>query len=93
MKSSQNKLFEYFASGKPVLSNVSIAYSLIDRYHCGIAKNLTTGEMYAEAVLQLYNLSQEEYAQLCVNAQQAASDFDFKTLTGKLISLIESIER
>lgn len=91
--SSQNKLFEYFASGKPVLSNVSIAYSLIDRYNCGIAKNLTTGEMYAEAVLKLYNLPQEEYVQLCTNAQQAASDFDFKTLTGKLISLIESIER
>ena len=91
--SSQNKLFEYFASGKPVLSNVSIAYSLIDRYECGISENLTTGEQYAEAVLKLYNMPKDAYDQMCANARQAANDFDFKTLTGKLISLIESIEK
>lgn len=91
--SSQNKLFEYFASGKPVLSNVSIAYSLIDRYECGISENLTTGEQYAEAVLKLYNLSKEDYERMCENARQAANDFDFKTLTEKLMTLIESIEK
>ncbi len=89
--SSQNKLFEYFASGKPVLSNVAIAYNLIDRYQCGISENLFTGEEYAEAVLKLYNLPKEEYDRMCANARQAACDFDFKNLTEKLRSVIESI--
>lgn len=89
--SSQNKLFEYFASGKPVLSNVEIAYNLINRYQCGISKNLPTGEEYAEAVLKLYNLPKEEYDRMCANAQKAASDYDFKALTDKLISVIEDL--
>ena len=89
--SSQNKLFEYFASGKPVLSNVEIAYNLIERYQCGISENLPTGEKYAEAVLKLYHLPKEEYDRMCANARQAACDYDFKVLTDKLISVIEGI--
>ena len=91
--SSQNKLFEYFASGKPVLSNVAIAYSLIDRYGCGISENLPTGEKYAEAVLKLYHLPKEEYERMCANARQAATDYDFRALTEKLIGVIEQIEK
>ena len=53
----------------------------------------TTGEQYAEAVLKLYNLSKEDYERMCENARQAANDFDFKTLTEKLMTLIESIEK
>lgn len=89
--SSQNKLFEYFASGKPVLSNVAIAYNLIERYQCGISENLRTGQAYADAVLKLYNLPPAEYEQMCANARQAASDFDYKTLTEKLRDVIESV--
>ena len=89
---SQNKLFEYFASGKPVLANVAISYSLIERYQCGISENLPTGEKYAEAVLKLYHLPKEEYDRMCENARRAAMDFDFKALTEKLRQLIESIE-
>lgn len=89
--SSQNKMFEYFASGKPVLANVAISYSLIERYQCGISENLPTGEKYAEAVLKLYNLPKEEYDRMCENARRAAADFDFKALTEKLRRLIESI--
>ena len=91
--SSQNKLFEYFASGKPVLSNIDIAYSLIHRYACGISEELSTGEKYAEAVLRLYNLPKEEYDRMCANARQAACDYDFKVLTEKLFSVIEGIQK
>lgn len=87
--SSQNKLFEYFASGKPIISNVEIAYSLIKRYQCGISENLTTGQKYAEAVLRLFRMPKNEYDQMCINAKQAAKDFDLKNLTDKLIDVIE----
>ena len=87
--SSQNKLFEYMASAKPILSNVEIGYSLIDRYNCGVCKNLPTGEKYAEAVLQMYRLSEEEHRQMCVNARKVAEEYDFKVLTDKLLSIIQ----
>ncbi len=33
---SSNKLFEYMASGKPMISTVKMGYSIIEKYKCGI---------------------------------------------------------
>lgn len=89
--SSQNKLFDYMASGKPILSNVKINYNLIDEYQCGITGDFSTGEQYAEAIKEIYHLPAVEYKRLCANARRAAEDYDFKRLTDKLIAVIESI--
>ncbi|EKC51524.1 glycosyltransferase, partial [human gut metagenome] len=35
---SQNKLFEYLASGRPVIANVHMGYDIIEKYQCGIAQ-------------------------------------------------------
>jgi len=32
---SPNKMFEYFASGKPVISNVECSYDMLKKYNCG----------------------------------------------------------
>lgn len=87
--SSQNKLFEYMASGKPILSNIAIAYSVVERYQCGISRDITTAQEYADAILELYRMSQEKYARMCENSKQGARDYDFKDLTNKLVSIIE----
>ena len=85
--SSQNKLFEYFASGKPVISNAKIGYDLIDKYRCGIAEDLWDTDKYIEALLRIYNMSEKEYGELCTKARQAAYDFDF----GKHAETLERI--
>lgn len=87
--SSQNKLFEYMASAKPILCNVEIGYSLIDRYNCGICENLPTGELYADAVMRMYRLSDEEYRRMCENARKVAEEYGFKALTDKLLGVIQ----
>lgn len=87
--SSQNKLFEYMASGKPILSNISIAYSVVERYQCGISRDITTAQEYADAILELYRMNQDEYARMCENSKQGARDYDFRKLTQKLIQVIE----
>lgn len=87
--SSQNKMFDYFASGKPVLANTRTAYDVIEKYDCGICKQLENGEDYAREILNIKNLSAEEYQQYCDNARKAAEDYDFKRLTEKLIKVIE----
>ena len=89
--SSQNKLFDYMASGQPILSNVSIAHSLIRKYHCGRDDTLPDAETYAKAVLAIYLMDEEQRRLMGANARRAAEDYDFKRLTDKLIAVIESI--
>lgn len=89
--SSQNKLFEYLASGKPILSNIQIAYSLVTSRHCGVeAENPTTDAM-VEAILRIYRMSSEERADIEKNCQETAQDYDYKRLTQQLQLLIEDI--
>jgi len=86
---SQNKLFEYFASGKPVLANIEMGCCLIKRYNCGISGNINSPKDYAQAILKIKSLSLKDYQEYCNNAIKAANDFDYKALTDKLIEIID----
>lgn len=88
---SSNKLFEYMASGKPVISTVKMGYSIIDKYNCGLELEKSTPEDLATAILKIKNMSVEEYNTIGQNARNGAEDFDFNILTKKLIDVIESV--
>lgn len=88
---SSNKLFEYMASGKPVISTVKMGYSIIDKYNCGLELEKSTPEDLATAILKIKNMSVEEYKTIGQNARKGAEDFDFNILTKKLIDVIESV--
>lgn len=84
---SLNKMFEYFASGKPTVSDCEFGYDLIKRYNCGIVVDQATSEQLARTIIQFSNMPEKEYGQYCKNAITAAQDYDFKRLTDKLIEL------
>lgn len=86
---SLNKLFEYFASGKPIISDSEFGYDLIKRYNCGVVVDSASPEQLADEIIKVQNLSQELYVSMCNNSSQAARDYDFTLLTKKLIDLIE----
>ena len=88
---SSNKLFEYMASGKPVISTVKMGYSIIDKYKCGFELENCTPESVSNAILKIKNMSEEEYEEYGKRAKLGASDFDFKVLTDKLIEVINSV--
>lgn len=88
--SSNNKLFEYLAAGRPVISNIEINYSPIEREGCGVFSASPSSEDYAGAVLRICELSKEEYAAMCENARRAAQAYDFQALTRKLIDVLEA---
>jgi glycosyltransferase involved in cell wall biosynthesis len=88
---SSNKLFEYMASGKPIISTIKMGYSIIKKYDCGISLKNDTPEDLASAVMEIYKMPKERYNELGNNAKEGVKDFDFKFLTKKLISLIESL--
>ncbi len=80
---SQNKLFEYLASGKPIISGEDHKYSLIQNKNCGISRQMHSAQDVADAILQLLR---EPIAYAHIRA--VAEEFDFKVLTEKGLELI-----
>lgn len=87
---SSNKLFEYMASGKPIISTVKMGYSPIEKYNCGISLENDLPEELAEAVDKIYNMTNEKYKKISNNAWRGALDFDYKMLAEKLRTVLES---
>lgn len=88
---SSNKLFEYMASGKPVISTVRMGYSIINKYNCGLELAEDTPECLAKAIRNLYSMPAEQYQQLCINARQGAKAFDFPVLTEALLAVFQQV--
>ena len=86
---SWNKLFDYMAASKPILSTLKVNYDLIDRYDCGISTADQSVATIADAVVELYNMPQDRYNQMCDNAREGAKHYDFAVLTEKLQEAIE----
>lgn len=88
---SSNKLFEYMASGKPIISNVKMGYSILEKYRCGSELDNPTPSRLAQEILRIKNLPKDEYEKMGKNGIEGSKDFDFSILTNKLIKIIESV--
>lgn len=86
---SQNKLFEYFASGTPIMTNIQMGYDLIERYDCGFHVDYSNIDSVVRLLEHLSSMDKEEYKLFCLNARRAAEDYDFKKLTDKLMQVID----
>ena len=86
---SLNKQFDYFASGKPVLSDLTVNYDLIERYGAGVTLPTQDTEEMCRQVLRFAHMPQEEYQQICKNARRAAQDYDYRALTQRLLQILE----
>jgi glycosyltransferase involved in cell wall biosynthesis len=85
---SSNKLFEYMASGKPIISTVEMGYSPIKKYNCGIELEENTAESLVEGLTRLRSMPEQTLKQMEENALVAAKDFDFVNLSQKLSDVI-----
>lgn len=87
---SPNKLFDYFAAGKPVIMCMRAKYNPAERFSCGL---ICKSPEELDAVLEKIScLSGEEYAALCRGAEKGAEEYDFSRLTRKLLDVIEGKE-
>lgn len=86
---SNNKLFEYLASGRPILSTIRMNYSILKQFNCGV--EVETVDESLEQILRIYKMSDDEKQKLIANTAIAANEFDFKNLTKKLVSVIEEV--
>lgn len=85
---SPNKLFMYFASGKPVLSMIKPAYDLVEGKKAGISVE-NNPEKVAEAMIKFSNMDKKQYKVYCDNARATAQEYDYKNLVEILIKKIE----
>lgn len=88
---SSNKLFEYLASGKPIISTVKMGYSIIDKYNCGVSLENGTPEELAEAILLIKNIENKDYLEMSNNARNISYKFDYKELSEKLLEVINFV--
>lgn len=88
---SSNKLFEYMASGKPILANVRFAYSIIEKFNCGYELSDDTAEEFAKTIKHVRGLSKDQYESLGANARRGAQEFDFQVLTDKLLKAMDYV--
>lgn len=82
---SWNKLFEYAASGKPVISNVKSW--LIDEYLIGISFDNASPKEFADAILEIKSMSSDEKENICKNAKRMAEDYDARNLADGIVRI------
>lgn len=90
---SSNKLFEYMASGKPIISTVKMGYCILDHYQCGLSLEECTPRALADMILKIHDMPENTYARMAENARQGARDFDFSVLTERLYQVIERVQK
>lgn len=88
---SLNKMFEYFASGKPTLSDCEFGYDLIKKYKCGVVIDRADAKRMAKEIIRIKELNVAQYNMLCINALNAAKDYDFEHLSLKLMNIIKGV--
>jgi glycosyltransferase involved in cell wall biosynthesis len=86
---SPNKLFDYLASGKPILSGLICNYDVIKQNNCGTTLEVISSDEIAKKIVEYSNMTKYEMDQLENNALIAAGKYDFSNLTKKLIEIIE----
>lgn len=87
---SPNKLFEYFAAGKPILQTFKTNYSIVEKNSAGIELSETNSENIAEKVDFFSKLDKSQYQKFCENSLRISKNYDFEKLTDKLIEIIEN---
>jgi hypothetical protein len=84
---SMNKMFMSFASGKPIVCNAGMNYSLITKNNLGIDKEFESIEEYSNAILNIYNLDKNDYQLLCKRVKETSLEFDLFKLSERFSKL------
>ena len=86
---SPNKMYEYFASGKPIIFSGNVANDMVKEANAGISVQAENIEKIKEAVLFLYNMPKEEREILGKNGRKYVEEnYDTRVLSKKVERII-----
>lgn len=86
---SANKLFDYFAAGKPVLTDFECKYNPATKYELGPNLKEYTARGIAKEIELLSEMDENALRLYGDNARKAAADYDFKILSKRLLKVIQ----
>jgi glycosyltransferase involved in cell wall biosynthesis len=90
---SQSKLFDYLASGKPIICNGEFGYNLITRYDCGLVTEDQSAEAFANTVEELYKMDPEKRRAMGENARKCAELYDQPQLVDQLCEVLRFVTK
>lgn len=85
---SNNKFFEYLASGATILSTVKSNHSLIRQYHLGVETEDQDVETILNAISRLRAMPEAERKATKERAETLAKNFDYRRLTDDLEKIL-----
>lgn len=89
---SMNKLFDYFAAGKPVLTDFCSKYDPVVIGGAGLASAEYSPQAIANTIDEACSLKQKEVEAFSKNARLLAEEHDFERLTDKLLHIIDRVK-
>lgn len=88
---SQSKLFDYLASGKPIINCGDWSYNLVSLFECGTVVKNQTSEEIAAAIQHLFELPRKDIEEMGKQARKAAEMYDQPKLAEKLVTVINIV--
>ena len=86
---SPNKIYEYFASSKPIIFSGNVANDMVKEANAGISVEAENIDKIKEAVLSLYSMSKEQREVLGKNGRKYVEEnYDTKVLSKKIEKII-----
>jgi glycosyltransferase involved in cell wall biosynthesis len=89
---SPNKLFDYFAAGRPVLMALNSPHDPVSDADAGMTVPAEDPQAFAEAVLQLRAAGRDERIRMGLNGRRSVEDhYDIAELGKKFTSVLNSV--
>lgn len=89
---SSNKIFDYLASGNPMISAVNTPNDFSEIADCGFSIPPENPEMLAEAVINISNMAEEKKREWGTNGRKyVEANHDYSILARKLETLLDSL--
>lgn len=86
---SPNKLFDYLAAGRPILTDIDPYCNEIKQYRCGITVDSNDPKMIVKALLALENGGDQLIREYSTNARELVNVHDYRVLTEKIEKILE----
>jgi glycosyltransferase involved in cell wall biosynthesis len=89
---SSNKLFDYLASGKPIVFSCEAANNIVDRVKSGVSVPPEDPQALADAIIRLYSVPPEERQAMGARGRaHVEQHYDTKVLAGRLHHMLEDL--
>ncbi len=85
---SANKLFDYFAAGKPVLTDFPCPYNPADRFGAGLGTEEHSARAIAARIDEFAGMEPAELERFGKNARMAAEQYSFDKLADQLLEIL-----